>query len=427
MTTKRTELAGSHRPEPEGAVVIGEPGVDETVTTTVYLRNPVPMHAVPGSAADLEALARPTTRRELAERRAVEYERAAATITRFAARHDLAIHDVDLAGRRLTLHGPTARMARAFGTSLRVYDDGRRRFRSHSGPLSIPHDVEPWMQAVLGLDHRPVVRRRLASLAQAGAGEGLWPREVAGLYGILADDGLGMQCVGLIALGGGYLPSDLEAAAANMGVPVPVVIAKSVAGATNDFGGGTAADAELALDLQVVAGVAPGVRVVIYFAANDLRSLAEAIHQAVFDDVNRPQVLSISWGSAERFWPESARAAVQSALADAVRLRISVVAASGDFLATGGLVDGAAHVFFPGSSPYVLGCGGTQVTLGAPGAQIANESVWNDGFTGTGGGISDVFATPTYQTDLVLPPSVNDGGRRRGVPDVAAVAGPHPG
>ena len=73
----------------------------------------------------------------------------------------------------------------------------------------------------------------------------------------------------------------------------------------------------------------------------------------------------------------------------------------------------------------MLGCGGTAVTLN--GAALAGESVWNAGFTGTGGGISDVFPVPAFQEHIAMPVSVNDGAMRRGVPDVAAAAARQPG
>jgi kumamolisin len=118
---------------------------------------------------------------------------------------------------------------------------------------------------------------------------------------------------------------------------------------------------------------------------------------------------------------------MQSVLADAQRLRVSVVFAAGDELATGGLTDGKAHVWFPASSPYALGCGGTRPLLGGDGGGVAMETVWNDGASGTGGGISDAFPVPAYQSGLALPPSVNDGRTRRGVPDVAGAAAGSPG
>ena len=55
-----------------------------------------------------------------------------------------------------------------------------------------------------------------------------------------------------------------------------------------------------------------------------------------------------------------------------------------------------------------------------------HEVVWNEeGHGATGGGVSDVFELPTWQTHVAVPPSVNPGGRRgRGLPDVAGDADP---
>ena len=425
---RRVTLVGSYRSRPEGAVVVGECDEREPIVVTIYLKDPSTKRPAPGSAADLAALAEPVTRRLLARRRAKQYAPAAAAIAKFAERNGLTVRRTYLTRRCLVLAGTAAQMAKAFGARLRVYDDGRRRFRARSGSLLAPPAIARWTRAVLGFDHRPLIKRRLSSLAGAGAGAGLWPTDVARLYGIPLDhDGAG-QCIGIVALGGGYLASDLAAASAQMGRPVPVVVEQSVSGVSNDFGGERAdADEELALDLQVLAGIVPGARLVVYFAPNTAAGLAQAIHQVVFDNVNRPQLLSISWGSAEKFWTAPTREAVQAALADAVRLKVSVTVAAGDFLATGGLNDSAAHVFFPASSPYVLGCGGTIATLASNGTNIATEAVWNDGSTGTGGGISDAFPMPVYQSNVLLPPSVNDGATRRGVPDVAAAAAKIPG
>jgi kumamolisin len=256
---------------------------------------------------------------------------------------------------------------------------------------------------------------------------GMWPTEVASLYGVTEHMDAKGQCVGILALAGGYLPSDLSAACAGMGRQLPLVVDYQVNGAANNFGGGDLADAELALDLQIIAALVPSARIVVYFGPNNIQQLAQVIHEAVNDNVNRPKVLSISWGSAEKFWSDSIRKDVNSALAGASDAKVTVVAAAGDQLATDGLLDGAAHVLFPASSPYVLACGGTQLELASDGSTLLDEKVWNDGFTGTGGGISDVFDVPPYQQNIVLPRSVNDGALRRGVPDVSAAAGQTPG
>jgi kumamolisin len=418
------ELAGSDQAEPEGAEVLRYADANENTTVTVYLRTPSAEAAAYSSPAQLKSLS--TSRSALQVERLIRYDAAGPLFQELAARHGLAVRR-DLARCCVHLEGSVAQMTHAFGTSLRDYHDGCRRFRARVGPLLVPEEILPWTRAVVGLDDRPAVRRRLTNLASASDSPGMWPTEVAGLYGVPPDIDAAGQCVGIIALGGGYLPSDLVAAAARVDRPVSLVIDYAVDGVTNNFSGGDRADEELTLDLQIISTIVPSARIVVYFAANNVRSLAQAIHQAITDDVNRPQVLSISWGSAEQFWTDSVRDAVHSALADAVRLRVSVVVAAGDFLATGGLTDGAAHVLFPASSPYALACGGTQIALASDGVTRVDETVWNDGLVGSGGGISDVFQVPDYQQNVALPRSINDGGRRRGVPDVAAAAAQIPG
>jgi kumamolisin len=352
-----------------------------------------------------------------------------ARITKLAAERGLALGRSDPVLRTVELEGTARQMAEIFGATLRIYDDGRRRFRARIGQLVIPAEIAPWTRAVLGLDERPMVpTHRLQAQAGAGAGSGLWPTEVAALYGIPLDRDMSSVSVGIVALGGGYLAADLKAALAAMKREAPVVVDVPVAGISNNFDDGTtAAGQEIALDLQILAALLPKAKIAVYFAGNSRDSLIAAIHQAVLDDVNRPQVISVSWGSAEKFWNETGYEAMQAALADAIRLRVSTVFASGDELATGGLTDGKVHVWFPASSPYALGCGGTSPILGTGDGSIASEAVWNEGFSGSGGGISDVFPVPAYQQKLALPKSLNDGNVRRGVPDVAGAAASTPG
>ena len=430
MTARKIALAGSDRAAPKGAVLVGDVDPDERIVVTLHLKRRSPDQFQPGSAGDLARLSKPITRHALAMQRQRSHARAAARVEKFARANDIAVAAIDLAGRTVTLEAAAGRMAEVFGVTLRTYDDGHRRFRARVGRLMVPREIAPWTRAIIGFDQRPLAAApvdRLQALALTGNGPGLWPTDIAALYGIPLDRDVASVCVGIVALGGGYLPSDLSQALAGMQRPDRVVIDQSVAGNRNQFGGGTVADQEIALDLQIIAGLLPNARIVVYFAGNTIQSLVDAIHQAIFDDVNRPQVLSVSWGSAEEFWTAPGRDAMQAALADAKRLRVSVVFAAGDELATGGLTDGKAHVWFPASSPYALGCGGTLPTLAGNGPGIAAEAVWNDGQSGTGGGISDSFPVPAYQLNLPLPPSVNDGATRRGVPDVAGAAAGSPG
>jgi kumamolisin len=114
-------------------------------------------------------------------------------------------------------------------------------------------------------------------------------------------------------------------------------------------------------------------------------------------------------------------AACQSAAA----LGVTITVAAGD----DGSTDGGTgnNVDFPGSSPHVLCCGGTK--LDANGATIVSEVVWNETANNegaTGGGVSNLFALPSWQANAKVPAaSVKTGGR--GVPDVSGDADPTTG
>ena len=418
------ELAHSARSPPPGDDA-GRVRDDARLSVTVHLKHPDEPGHPPGSAADFAALSAPTTRRRLALQRARLFAPANALLAVFAAQHGLRLGRLRAARRTVKLYGTAAQLSEAFGATLRVYDADGRRFRGRTGPLTAPGDIAPWVRSVIGFDTH-VVPLRPASDPTDGLG--LWPSEIAALYGLPAGADASGQCVGVIAPGGGHLPADLAEAARQAGRAAPPVVDQPP-GASR-FGQNGLADAELALDLQVIAGVASGVKLAVYYAPNSISALADVLHGAIFDPVNTPQVLCVSWSSAEDVWPDDVRLTVQAVLQDAVRMKVAVVAAAGDYLATGGIADGQAHVYHPASSPYVLGCGGTAPTLDAAGTAIVDEQVWNDGLagTGTGGGISARYPVPAFQTGLALPPPANPGAPPgRGVPDVAAAASALPG
>ncbi|MGA3107104.1 MAG: S53 family peptidase, partial [Terriglobales bacterium] len=114
------------------------------------------------------------------------------------------------------------------------------------------------------------------------------------------------------------------------------------------------------------------------------------------------------------------------AFQSAAAMGVTVCVASGDNGSSDGVSDGSNHVDFPASSSFALGCGGT--TLQASNGKIVSESVWNDQPSGGagGGGVSNVFALPSYQNGFNVPkPTVSAGGR--GVPDVSGDADPNTG
>jgi kumamolisin len=119
-------------------------------------------------------------------------------------------------------------------------------------------------------------------------------------------------------------------------------------------------------------------------------------------------------------------AALDAACQSAAALGVTITAASGDNGSSDGVTDGKNHVDFPSSSPHVLACGGTN--LQGSGSSITSETVWNEQPQGgaTGGGVSNVFTLPSWQSKAKVPAPANPAGGR-GVPDVAGDADPATG
>jgi kumamolisin len=144
----------------------------------------------------------------------------------------------------------------------------------------------------------------------------------------------------------------------------------------------------------------------------------DALKQAIADDVS---VLGSGWGAPEADWKDEDIRAIDTALEAATNKGITVLVAAGDGGVTDGKDDKHRHVDFPGSSPWVLSVGGT--TLKSESERITSETVFNSGNAATGGGVSEKFARPDWQSGVSVPPR-GDGKFGRGVPDVVASADP---
>lgn len=412
------EFSASQRVAPGPSCrLIGEVPGEETIEISIYLKP---------RAGEPPAVAKGSDRREaMRAHRATQHAGDIKLIREFAREHGLTVSSVEPGRRLVRLTGTAAQVQAAFQTKLSHYSDGRRTFRARTGALSLPAQLLPVVESILGLDTRPAAQPRLVSRPAAAAATAFLPSEVAALYRFPTTVTGKGQCIALIELGGGYTNSDTSAAFKAMGLAAPVVVAVPVDGGANKPAPDDGADSEVALDIQVAGGAAPGARIAVYFAPNTDAGFIDAITSAVHDSTNKPAVISISWGSAESNWTQQSVQSMNSALEDASTLDVSVCVACGDSLATDGVTDGKAHVDFPASSPFAIGCGGTAITTS--GRSLTSEIVWNDGDSGTGGGISDLFAVPAFQRGISLPPSVNDGQTRRGVPDVAGDAAPDTG
>ncbi len=405
--SERWMVPGSERPEYPGTVV-GDANPAQELTVTVVVRSKRP-GTPPVGAMSRAAFAD-------------EYGADAADlemVASFAREHGLAVVESSSARRSVVLRGSVAQMNAAFGVALKRCEDGADAYRGRRGGVTVPSELAGIVEAVLGLDDRPQASPRVRIAPHAATS--FTPPQVAQLYDFPHGVTGSGQCVAIVELGGGFSQADYSAYLTGLGIKAQTVVVVAVDGASTAPGQDRNADVEVMLDAEIVGAVAPGASVVIYFAPNTDQGFLDAVTTAIHDATHKPSVVSISWGSAEANWTQQSLAALNSAIAAGASLGVTVCAASGDGGSSDGISDGAAHVDFPASSPYSLGCGGT--TLAGSGTTISSETTWSD----SGGGVSSVFARPAWQSkaNVPSPPAGTQGGR--GVPDVAGDADPNSG
>ena len=447
-STKRVALVNSARKLPKGAKLVGAADPKQEIEISVRLR---------AKRADDEQVmalgAQPPRERQYLSRAEFAEQMGAnsadvAKIDDFAHHHELNVKSVHLASRTIKLTGTVKAMSAAFGVKLNKVKHDGATYRMRKGNVQIPAELEGIVVGVHGLDNRPVAqphfRRRIAgktakkgATAHAGQGGSFSVEEIAQLYNFPGGETGAGQCIAIIELndidtkghptGAGYKTSDLKTFFKKAGIPMPQIAPASVDGGANKPGH-SEADGEVVLDIEVAGAIAPGARIVVYFAPNTTNGFIDAVKAAVHDTARKPSVISISWGGPED--PESSQQFVDGlneAIRDAAAMGVTVCVAAGDNgsadMAQGW--DGKPHADFPASSPFALACGGTN--LKASNGKI-EEVVWNGGPQdgASGGGVSVMFVEPKYQANAHVPksPAHRSG---RGVPDVSGDADPATG
>ena len=164
---------------------------------------------------------------------------------------------------------------------------------------------------------------------------------------------------------------------------------------------------EISLDVEWVRATAPGAKIVLV-EAPDWADLAGAVAWA--RDHSGAVAVSMSWDAYEDPSEISEDASIYSPADHG----ITYLAASGDL--------GNDFVGYPATSPDVVAVGGTDLVVS--GGVYGSE----DGWDGSGGGISSYESEPSYQQGLVIHSggSVINPYGKRAMPDVAMIAG-YPG
>jgi len=343
----------------------------------------------------------------------------------------------------LDVAAPAGQAERAFGLHLRVYqsrEDGRYFYAPDAEPR-IPAALAAVLSGVVGLDNaaqwRPHFRVQpapvfsplldpYASPLQTGSGPGggLTPSDIKTAYNLtgVTQTGAG-QTLALFELDG-YKASDITAYETRFGLPaVPLqnVLIDGYSGAAGSGAG------EVTLDIELQAALAPGAsKILIYEAPNSSAGVVDAYTKIATD--NLAKSISTSWGEAENSAPASVRSSENTAFQQMAAQGQSIFAAAGD---SGADDNGSSlSVDDPASQPYMTGVGGTALTTSGAGGPYSSEKTWNGGSAANGaggGGISTVWAIPSYQSGVAGSAASKGSTTMRNVPDVSLDADPNTG
>jgi kumamolisin len=178
---------------------------------------------------------------------------------------------------------------------------------------------------------------------------------------------------------------------------------------------------EETLDVEWSSGTASGAKVRVY-ATTDLGfAHLDQGYQTILNDLPSQPALhqvSLSYGLGESYESLAQMQTDAQYFASMAAHGVTVFVSSGDGGSSPGLNGwedntGPVQVESPANDRNVTSVGGTSLYLNSATAAVSSESAWHYG----GGGTSQVFARPTWQTGAGLPT-----GPYRAVPDLAFVA-----
>jgi kumamolisin len=338
----------------------------------------------------------------------------------------------------LDVSGPATAVESAFNVHLNSYAraDGTT-FHEPDGVAKVPASIAPDILSVVGLSDQykvhpnyiradPGARDNAVRTNYSGHFGYLAPIDIANAYSMNDVTFNGVHSTLAVAEFSGFVKDDVKTYDKYYHLPVvplPVVL---VDGATNtpDGSGG---DVEVDLDLEMQSAVAPdATEIYVYIAPNTATGIVDNYDRIATD--NLAAEVSTSWGDWEDLsGVESIADSEYPIFQEMAAQGQTVVAATGDYGAYDPVNDPeTVAVQDPASQPYVTGVGGTTLSTNSDGS-YSSETVWWDGYHGSGGGVSSYWAIPSWQT-TVIPIAFGWGSfTNRNVPDVCLNADPNVG
>jgi kumamolisin len=351
----------------------------------------------------------------------------------------------------LAVDAKASTFAKLLQTSFVIHKYNGRTFYAPKTPPKLPKFLADSIDAITGLDDYSTAPQHFSALSPQSFSalnathtkqqpaqdcspiqNTLLPREVAHAYGYDQLWGRGLNgenmTVNLVEIDGAY-QSDVQ----NY---LDCIQFKGHFSVVNVDGSPSQALGESTLDIQMVAGLARSINIVVYQTDGNTNgdiwvNVNDELQQILDNNTsnaNAGSVVSISLGDAEGGISTDDIRAIDSSLQQLTEAEhMTVFIASGDCGAFTSQAYGHLAVSFPASDPWAVSVGGTILSIDQN-QNRAREIVWSDGSNpfqcknrwGSGGGNSQVFGRPGWQSA----PGVNNqySQGRRQLPDVSAVA-----
>jgi subtilase family serine protease len=376
-------------------------------------------------------------------------------IARWLAGHGFAIDEIPAGRRAIIFSGTAAQVRVAFRTAMRHYRINGERHLANAADPQIPAAFAAIVDGVVSLHDfhsRPLHNRvQAAPDFTAGGTHYLAAADVHTIYNLKQLYAMGISGAGrsIAILGRSNVNiADMQQFRLSMGLasnPPQIIVNGADPGLVSGDHG------ESDLDLEWSGAVAPAATIKFVTSASTVSSDGIALSAQYAVSNNVADIISLSYGQCESAMGATQRNFYNTLWQQAAALGITVVVSSGDSGAAGCDLASQTTAMHPRGvnglcSPQYSTCvGGTQFSDTAnpalywssttnPADQSSAltyipEVVWNEsgsnaggGLWASGGGVSTVWAKPSWQTTPGVPT-----GTKRFVPDVALTAAVHDG
>lgn len=353
---------------------------------------------------------------EFTERYGPTQEDYAAVIS-FAQAHGLKVTETYPTRLVVNVSGTVANIERAFNVTIGEYQhptENRTFFAPDREPVADGLDVPLWH--VTGLDNFSLPHP--ASLHRGNAVPNSVTPHLSGsapggyfaasdlrkaYYAGTALTGTG-QSVGLLEFAG-WQQSDVTKYYTKVGQTLTVTVTGVSTDGSSLICTGSCDDTEQVLDIDVAAGMAPGLSSIRVYVSDTSDT---AIFARMASD-NISKSLSCSWG-----WSPADPSSDDPYFKEFSAQGQNLFVASGD----SGAYSKSSSDVYPADDAYITSVGGTDLTTNGAGGSWKTETAWSD----SGGGISpNKIAIPSWQQTTGVITTANKGSKTyRNCPDVAA-------